>query len=230
MTGRGRPHRPVLSAELIAREALAMIDAGGTDAFSLPRLADRLGVRTASLYNHLDGRPAVIEGVRRLVVEEMDVSAFAVLPWPDALAAWARSYRDAFARHPHAIELLATTTISSPATLAMYEAVVAALARGGWPERHLVAVLTSVESFLLGSALDLVAPPLMIAPSEHAPRVPVLAAALRAAHGGSKSARADQAFDAGLDALIRGLTARLAELDEASATGEVDGTGGTKAE
>ncbi|MEU5683566.1 TetR/AcrR family transcriptional regulator [Streptomyces venezuelae] len=214
MTDRGRPRRPVLSADLIAREALAMIDADGSGAFSLPRLADRLGVRTASLYNHLDGRSAVIEGVRRLVVEEMDISAFDELPWSDALAAWARSYRDAFARHPHTVELLATTTISSPATLAMYESVVAALARGGWPERHLVAVLTSVESFLLGSALDLVAPPLMIDPSDHAPRVPVLAAALRAAYADRKPARADQAFDTGLDALIRGLEARLAEVSD----------------
>ncbi|MEU7581178.1 TetR/AcrR family transcriptional regulator C-terminal domain-containing protein [Streptomyces sp. NPDC041068] len=214
MTGRGRPRRPVLSADLIAREALAMIDAEGANAFSLPRLARRLGVRTASLYNHLDGRAAVIERVRRLVVEEMDVSAFAELPWPDALAAWARSYRDAFARHPHAIDLLATTTISSPATLAMYEAVVEALARGGWPRERLVAVLTSVESFLLGSALDLAAPPLMIDPSAHAPHVPILAAALRAAHAGDKAARADQAFEAGLDALIRGLVAQLAAVQD----------------
>ncbi|MCX4668871.1 TetR/AcrR family transcriptional regulator C-terminal domain-containing protein [Streptomyces sp. NBC_01381] len=209
---RGRPRIPVLSAELIAREALALIDAEGADAFSLPRLAARLGVKTASLYNHLDGRAEVIEGVRRLVVEEMDVSAFDTLPWPDALAAWARSYRDAFARHPNSIDLLATTTISSPATLTMYEAVVTALARGGWPQERLVATLTSVESFLLGSALDLVAPPLMIDPAGHAPRVPVLAAALESAVGGSKAGRADEAFASGLDALIRGLVAQLAEV------------------
>ncbi|MGW7088500.1 TetR/AcrR family transcriptional regulator [Streptomyces sp. NPDC054871] len=210
--GRGRPRIPVLSAELIAREALALIDAEGSAAFSLPRLAARLGVRTASLYNHLDGRAEVIEGVRRLIVEEMDVSAFDSLPWPDALAAWARSYRDAFARHPHSIDLLATTTISSPATLSMYEAVVAALARGGWPRDRLIAAMTSVESFLLGSALDLVAPPLMIDPAGHAPRVPVLAAALEAAVGGDKAGRAEDAFASGLDALVRGLVAQLAEL------------------
>ncbi|MEU6767322.1 TetR/AcrR family transcriptional regulator C-terminal domain-containing protein [Streptomyces sp. NPDC046853] len=210
--GRGRPRVPVLSADRIAREALALIDAEGADAFSLPRLAARLGVKTASLYNHLDGRAEVIEGVRRLIVEEMDVSAFETLPWPDALAAWARSYRDAFARHPHAIDLLATTTISSPATLSMYEAVVAALARGGWPRERLIGAMTSVESFLLGSALDLVAPPLMIDPAGHAPRVPVLAAALESAADGSKAGRADEAFATGLDALIRGLVAQLAEL------------------
>ncbi|MFE0171991.1 TetR/AcrR family transcriptional regulator [Streptomyces sp. NPDC059002] len=212
MTGRGRRRTPVLSADSIAREALAMIDAEGADAFSLPRLAGRLGVLTASLYHHLDGRAAVIEGVRRLVVGEMDVSPFDALPCPDALAAWARSYRDAFARHPHAIELLATTTISSPATLTMYESVVAALARGGWPQERLGAVLTCVESFLLGAALDLVAPPLMIDASGHAPHVPVLAAALGAAHAEDQAARAERAFDTGLDALVRGLVDQLAEL------------------
>ncbi|MEV8019772.1 TetR/AcrR family transcriptional regulator C-terminal domain-containing protein [Streptomyces sp. NPDC086554] len=140
---------PVLSAELIAREAAE-----------------------------------VIEGVRRLIVEEMDVSAFDTPPWPDALAAWARSYLDAFARHPNSIDLLATTTISSPATLTMYEAVVAALARGGWPQERLVATLTS----------------------------PVLAAAVESAVGGGKAGRADEAFASGLDALIRGLVAQLAQV------------------
>lgn len=208
---RGRPRIPVLSADLIAREALALIDAEGAAAFSLPRLAARLGVRPASLYNHLDGRAEIIEGVRRLIVEEMDVSAFDTLPWPDALAAWARSYRDAFARHPHSIDLLATTTISSPATLGMYETVVTALARGGWPQERLIAAMTSVESFLLGSALDLVAPPLMIDPARHTSRVPVLAAALKSAVGGDKAGRAEDAFASGLDALVRGLVAQLAE-------------------
>ncbi|MFI6063032.1 TetR/AcrR family transcriptional regulator [Streptomyces sp. NPDC051286] len=209
MDTRGRPRTPALSPELIAREALAMIDEEGADAFSMPRLAARLGVKAASLYNHLDGRAAVIEAVRRLVVEEMDVSAFDSLPWLQALAVWGRSYRAAFARHPHAISLLATTTISSPATLAMYEAVVTALARGGWPREALVDVLTGVESFLLGSALDLVAPPLMIDPSGHVPHVPVLAAALADSPGSDKAARADRAFTTGLEALILGLERRL---------------------
>ncbi|MET8471261.1 TetR/AcrR family transcriptional regulator C-terminal domain-containing protein [Streptomyces sp. NPDC006422] len=206
----GRPRTALLSADRIAREALALIDADGADGFSLPRLAARLGVRPSSLYNHLDGKAAVVEGVRRLVVAEMDTSAFGTLPWPDALAAWARSYRDAFARHPNTIALLATTTISSAATLTMYETVVDALARGGWPRGRLVAVLTSVESFLLGSALDLAAPPLMIDAAEHAGEVPVLADALSGSSG--KARRADEAFEAGLDALIRGLVAQRAEL------------------
>ncbi|MFE5740813.1 hypothetical protein [Streptomyces celluloflavus] len=34
----------------------------------------------------------------------------------------------------------------------MYETVLGALARGGWTSERLVAVLTSVEVFLLGSA------------------------------------------------------------------------------
>ncbi|MFD7105200.1 TetR/AcrR family transcriptional regulator [Streptomyces celluloflavus] len=128
----GRPHTPLLGTDRIIREALAPIDAEGADAFSLPRLAARLGIRTPSLYHHVTGRAAVVEGVRRLVVEEMDTSAFADRPWDAALTAWARSYRDAFARHPHTIALLATTTISSPATLARYETVLGALARSGW--------------------------------------------------------------------------------------------------
>jgi AcrR family transcriptional regulator len=176
---------------------------------TLPRLAARLGVKASSLYNHVGGRAAIIEGVRRLVVEEMDTVAFADRPWPEALTVWARSYRDAFARHPGTIGLLATTTISSPATPAMYEAVVGALSRGGRPKARIVPVLTSVEAFLLGSALDLAAPNLMIDPGAHADEVPILAAALASRE--DKAARAEAAFTVGLDALVRGLRAQLAE-------------------
>ncbi|MFH8558388.1 TetR family transcriptional regulator [Streptomyces celluloflavus] len=63
----GRPHTPLLGTDRIIREALALIDAEGADAFSLPRLAARLGIRTPSLYHHVTGRAAVVEGVRRLV-------------------------------------------------------------------------------------------------------------------------------------------------------------------
>ncbi|MFF2922439.1 hypothetical protein ACFVTP_08485 [Streptomyces celluloflavus] len=91
----------------------------------------------------------------------------------------------------------------------MYETVLGALARGGWTSERLVAVLTSVEVFLLGSALDLAVPPLMIDPSAGGAAVPLPAAALDGVP--RKVARAEEAFAAGLDALVRGLMAQLAE-------------------
>jgi len=71
-------------------------------------------------------------------------------------------------------------------------------------------VITAVESFVLGSALDLAAPPVMVTGID--PDVtPRLAQAAAAAPSGR--ARADQAFGLGLDALITGLRHELNRAD-----------------
>lgn len=59
-TGRTGP-RPGLDEEAVLRAATALVDAEGLEALSLARLAEALGVRAPSLYNHVSG----LEGVRR---------------------------------------------------------------------------------------------------------------------------------------------------------------------
>ncbi len=202
----GRPNSVVLTPERIYRAALDLVDREGIERLTVTRLAEDLGVKAASLYHHVDGRAAVVEGLRHLVVSETDVSAFGQQPWSDALKSWARSLRDAFARHPHTIPLLATTTIRSQLTLQMYERAVESLEEAGWPDRIVVAVFTAVECFVIGSALDLAAPDTMIETGEHAAEVPHLATALAARVA---TPRAEEAFEVGLEAIVAGLQAQL---------------------
>ncbi|WP_055509507.1 TetR/AcrR family transcriptional regulator [Nonomuraea pusilla] len=197
----GRPQRPILSRERIFAEALRLIDEEGAEALTVTRLAARLGVQAASLYNHVAGRDEIVEGVRELVVMEIDIDALGRGPWREAIAVWARSYLAAFARHPNTIRLFATTTIRSPLTLAMYERAVVLLEEAGWPTDRVVAVFTAIESFTLGSALDLVAPTVMIDPAAQGDTVPRLAIALKGEHPD----RAREAFELGLTALVAGL-------------------------
>lgn len=53
--------RPGLDEAAVLRAAAELVDAEGLEALSLARLAEKLGVRTPSLYNHVAG----LEGVRR---------------------------------------------------------------------------------------------------------------------------------------------------------------------
>jgi AcrR family transcriptional regulator len=199
----GRPQRPILSRKRIFAQALALIDEEGAEALTVTRLAARLGVQAASLYNHVSGRDEIVEGVRELVVMEIDNDALRRCTWQEALAIWARSYLAAFVRHPNTIRLFATTTIRSPLTLAMYERAVVLLEEAGWPSDQVVAVFTAIESFTLGSALDLVAPAVMIDPAAQGDAVPRLATALKDQH----PERAREAFELGLTALLVGLSA-----------------------
>ncbi|MEU3344732.1 TetR/AcrR family transcriptional regulator C-terminal domain-containing protein [Streptomyces sp. NPDC006700] len=204
----------MLDREVIVRGALDLIDEVGADAFSIALLARRLRVRPSSLYNHVKGKDDILAGVRELVADPIDGRVFDTLPWDEALVSWARLYRAAFAAHPQTISLLATMPVSGAhRTLRMYESVVAGLERGGWPTASVIPVMVGVESFVLGSALDLAAPAAMFDPGPDSPRVPRFTAAVRARDEVSAARgrpAADLAFEVSLAALVDGLRARLA--------------------
>ena len=203
----GRPHTPLLDRDRIAAAALKLTDRRGD--FTILDLSRALKVTPAALYHHVDGRDGIIALMRERMARTMDASGFGQLPWDQALRQWAVSYRDTFAAHPGAIGMLAAEPVADPAVHADYEHAVTALQDAGFPRHEVLAVITAVESFVLGSALDLAAPPVMVTGID-AGATPRLAQAAAAAPTGR--ARADQAFGLGLDALITGLRHQLSQV------------------
>ena len=55
-----RPRSPLISRETAIRAGLEVIDELGLDAFSLPLLAKRLGVKAPSLYHHFRDKSDVL--------------------------------------------------------------------------------------------------------------------------------------------------------------------------
>jgi AcrR family transcriptional regulator len=193
----GRPRRAVLDRERIAEAAMAIVDETGD--FTVPELARRLGVQTASIYHYVDGRAGVIELLRARIGRLLDPAPLELRPAEVALRAYFRSYRDLFAAHARVLPLLATATVRSPEVIPIYERVTVLMREVGVPADDVMAVLTAVENFILGSALDLAGPEVMwdIPPGVEAP---TLTEALAAQPIGVK--RADRAFDLGLDTML----------------------------
>ena len=204
----GRPHTPLLDRDRIADAALRLTDRRGD--FTILDLARALKVTPAALYHHVDGRGAIVTLLRQKMARTVDASAFGQLPWDQALQRWAVSYRETFAAHPGTISMLAAEPIADPAVHAQYEQAVTALEDAGFPRHTVLAVITAVENFVLGSALDLAAPPVMVTGIDAA-ATPRLAEAADATPSGRP--RADQAFHLGLDALITGLRHELSQAD-----------------
>lgn len=198
-----------VNRDTIALAALDLVDREGAQALTMKRLAERLDRKAPSLYNHVDGKREVIELMRAALVARIDTAGFARADWAPALAEWARSYLAAFTAHPNSIELLATTAITDPSTLRMYETVVAALRSAGWRDGSAVAVMRAVEAHVLGAAIDLAAPPELLSLAALPAGLDALAAELDPAH--EERSGAGAAFEIGLRALLRGLTAEAAE-------------------
>lgn len=176
---------------------MATVDENGD--FTVPELARRLGVQTASIYHYVDGRAGVIELLRARIGRLLDPAPLELRPAEVALRAYFRSYRAVFAAHPRVLPLLATSTVRSPEVIPIYERVTVLLREVGVPAGDVMAVLTAMENFVLGSALDLAGPEVMwdIPPGVEAPN---LTEALAAQPIGVN--RADHAFDLGLDTML----------------------------
>jgi AcrR family transcriptional regulator len=216
----GRPSEGVLTRDLILLTALKVLNRTGPDKFTMAALAAELGVQPPALYHHVAGKSDILAGMREYVTDRIDTSVFSTLPWREAVAAWARSYRAAFAAHPYAIALLATLPVTgAQRTLKMYEETASGFRAAGWPEDQVVNNIVALENFILGSALDAVAPADMFDTGDFADEVPVFDAAVQARDkAGVGTSPADQAFETGLAAMIDGLEVRRQALVRAAST------------
>ncbi|RVU26241.1 TetR/AcrR family transcriptional regulator [Streptomyces antnestii] len=193
----GRPSKPLLDKERITTTALELVDEKGD--FSVPRIAKKLGVQTGSVYHHVDGRDGIVELLRERVCEAIDPTPLTSpgQPWEEALTVWARSYRAAFAAHPKAIPLLATSPVRAPRVLEQYELAAELLLDAGFAPADVMPVIIGLDNVVLGSALDLAAPETMWEPAD-ATATPHLTQALAAMDAG----RPDRAFELALTGLI----------------------------
>lgn len=167
----------------------------------MPGLAERLKVRPSSLYNHVSGRGELIELMRAEAMSEIPIDAVLdkAQHWIDIVAGLAREYRRSYAKHPRLIPLLTAHTVQAEVAFEMYNALATAFAQGGFAPDEVLHAITTLDSFVLGSALDTAAPKVVWeSPQANA----AMLAALEAA--GSQPDRADVAFEFGLDTLLRG--------------------------
>ena len=197
-----RPSQPILSTAIITTAALRAVDAAGD--FTMPGIAEKLGVRPSSLYNHVSGRAEIIELMRGHVMAEVSVPGERDERWSETVTRLAREYRRSYAKHPRLIPLLTSQTVRTGVAFAMYNALAQAFSDGGFTPADVLAAITTLDSFVLGSALDLAAPEEVWAQVDEAND------AMRAALATSvpNPARADTAFEFGLQTLVAGWLTR----------------------
>jgi len=97
------PRRAGLDKAVVVQAAEDLANAEGVDALSLGRLAERLGVRTPSLYNHIDGLPGLYRELSLLNTRRLGErlgNAAIGKAGPDAVMAVAQAYREHIKESP----------------------------------------------------------------------------------------------------------------------------------
>ena len=145
-----QPRLP-LTRERVLSAAIVLADTGGIDSLSMRRLAQELGVKAMSLYNHVTDKDDILDGIVDLVFGEIAVPSD-LADWQETMRLRAHSAHQALLRHPWASPLMQSRTKPGPATLRHHNAVIGSLRAAGFTI-HLAAHAFSVmDSYIYGFA------------------------------------------------------------------------------
>jgi AcrR family transcriptional regulator len=150
----GRARRKVVPTETqIVVAALALIDAGGPAAASIPRIAAAVNVAPTTVYRLFPNRAAV----ERAIIEQLlgtilgSAPAFADRPWQDGVEALALAFRCCLTDHPGAAPLVTTGPMNGPNALRYRERLLTLLEAGGLDAGNAARAAYVLMVFILGS-------------------------------------------------------------------------------
>ena len=159
-----RIRREPLSRDRLLTAAVAIADAEGVGAVTMRRVSAAVGVEAMSLYHHLPGKEALLDGLVETVVVEVveeirnaEESAGS-LDWQGTLRRRFLTARTVMLRHPWAPVLIGSRTSIPPSVYGIYETLLATMIEAGFSYHLAHRALHSFGSMPLGFAQELFNP------------------------------------------------------------------------
>ncbi|MGY1709142.1 TetR/AcrR family transcriptional regulator [Geodermatophilus sp. SYSU D00758] len=150
---RGAGQHAALTRDAVLTAAVQLADREGVATLSMRRLAGELGVEAMSLYHHVAGKEAILDGMVDLVFAEIELPA-AGEGWRGAMRRRTESAREVLRRHPWAVGLMDSRTAPGPATLRHHDAVLGCLRAGGFSLAGAAHAISAVDSYVYGFVLQ----------------------------------------------------------------------------
>lgn len=160
-----------LSRDRVIAAAVAIADAEGPEGVTMRRLAEELGAHPTSLYNHVDTKDAILDGIADALLGETHVPS-TVETWQDWVRALAHGLRDVARAHPGAFLVLTQRSANGPVASEVTEAALDAFCRDGFSIEQASTAVAAVSLSLLGVALN-ECPPINPMPEPHLDELPV---------------------------------------------------------
>jgi len=214
------PARPRITRDEVIRRSLEILDENGIDGLTMRRLAARMKIKAASLYNHISGKEEMLTLAADAICGELK-AIDSGSSWRAQLAAVAIQFRRVLLSHRDGARVLAATAPIGPRRLHIIERVLKALVEAGFSATEAADAAWVHNSYVVGFVLDetLGRPNdkasfhrslekerrwLRSLPKEQYPTLVSLANEL-------VHAPPDRRFEFGLDALLDGFELRLAQ-------------------
>jgi len=141
-----------MNREQVLQAAVALADETGIESLSMRKLGQALGIEAMSLYNHVAGKEALLDGMIDLVFAEIELPTGE--DWKKALRQRAISMREALTRHRWAVGLMESRTTPGATTLRQHDAVIGCLLAAGFSMELTAHAFAAVDSYVYGFALQ----------------------------------------------------------------------------
>ena len=186
---RGKPEpakRRPLTSKRIVMAAVKLLDREGYAAFSMRKLGRALGVEAMSLYEHFEGKEAILLAMRSHFYRQLDIPAAPDTPWYEQLRAVFTATYELGVAHPSFIAVH-LHVLSVPESRKRGERDMALLRSAGFSKEEARGALLALVSYAIGFLHRMVLTTPAVNPVADKSR--------------------DSAFEMGLHAILRGLRA-----------------------
>jgi AcrR family transcriptional regulator len=209
--------RPPLTRERIVRAALRLMDTEGLEAVTMRRIGRELGVEAMSLYNHVEDKEDILDGICELVMSEFEFPE-PTDDWAESARRGARSWRRLLKAHPDVMRLFAQERgpVRSIDSMRPMEYALGLLRASGLSDRDTAQAFHAFGGYIqgfvimeMGSIAGGTDEAHLKAHQELAEQLPEDFATLKAVAPHFAECDADQQFEFGLDLLIRGVLERV---------------------
>jgi AcrR family transcriptional regulator len=130
-----------------------LADEGGIESLSMRKLAQDLGVKAMSLYNHVANKDDLLDGIVDIVVSEIEVPNFGV-DWKTAMRRRAMSAHEVLLRHPWSTMPLVSRVNVGPAMLRYVDATLGCLREAGFSLEMADRAWNAIDSHIYGFTLQ----------------------------------------------------------------------------
>ena len=147
------PRRAGLSRDRVLQAAIGVADADGIASLTMRKLGVELGVEAMSIYNHVAGKDALLDGMIDSVFAEIDLPTDGV-GWRESMRRRAISARAAMQRHRWAIGLMESRRSPGSATLRHHDTVIGTLRGAGFSVAMAAHAFSALDAYIYGFALQ----------------------------------------------------------------------------
>ncbi|MEU9401013.1 TetR/AcrR family transcriptional regulator [Streptomyces sp. SID4985] len=221
--------RDTLTADLIVRTAIELLDDEGLDGLNMRSLAKRLGSAATAVYWHIKTKDDLVRLAGDAIWHEVELPDLDAVGWRAAATAHAGGMHAMLTRHPWLVQAFGGHLLHGPGQARYNDLGLAIYEKAGFTAADADRAAAAVFTFVLGSALGPAAQvslhrrlskhgadaerlmaDTMARAAETAMRFPRLRERLGTAASAEYAAAPDSTFEFGLRSLLDGFELRLA--------------------